>query len=42
MVLVSKYRASGIDTCFWKYRIGGIDIFGIISPITNLHLVEVT
>ena len=35
MVSVSEENVSGIDTHFRKYCIGGIDIFGIVSPITN-------
>ena len=34
MVSVSEENVSGIDTHFRKYRIGGIDTFGIVSPIT--------
>ena len=37
MVLVSEENISGIDTHFRKYRIGGIDTFGIVLPITNLN-----
>ena len=36
MVSVSEEKVSGIDTHFRKYRIGGIDTFGIVSPITYL------
>ena len=32
MVSVSEENVSGIDTHFRKYRIGGIDTFGIVSP----------
>ena len=35
MVSVSEENISGIDTHFRKYRIGGIDTFGIVSPITR-------
>ena len=40
MVSVSEEYISGIDTHFRKYRIGGIDTFGIVSPITsyNYHM----
>ena len=34
MVSVSEENISGIDTHFRKYRIGGIDTIGIVSPIT--------
>ena len=37
MVSVSEENVSGIDTHFRKYRIGGIDTFGIVSPITTKH-----
>ena len=36
MVSVSEENVSGIDTHFRKYRIGGINTFGIVSPITTL------
>ena len=35
-VSVSEEKVSGIDTHFRKYRIGGIDTFGIISPICQI------
>ena len=35
MVSVLEENISGIDTHFKKYRIGGIDTFGIVSPITS-------
>ena len=35
IVSVSEENVSGIDTHFRKYRIGGIDTFGIVSPITT-------
>ena len=35
MVSVSEENVSGIDTHFRKYRIDGIDTFGIILPITR-------
>ena len=37
-VSVSKNRVSGIDTHFLKYHIGGINTFGIVSPITKICL----
>ena len=37
MVSVSEENVSGIDTHFRKYRIGGIDTFGIVSPITSSY-----
>ena len=36
MVSVSEKHVSDIDTHFKKYRIGGIDTFGITSPITTV------
>ena len=38
MVLVSEENISGINTHFRKYHIGGIDTFGIISPITTIYV----
>ena len=35
MVSVSEENISGIDTHFRKYHIGGINTFGIVSPITS-------
>ena len=39
MVSVSEENVSDIDTHFRKYHIGGIDTFGIVSPITSIHTV---
>ena len=38
MVSVSEENISGIDTHFRKYRIGGIDTIGIVSPITRCYM----
>ena len=34
MALILEEKISGIDAHFRKYHIGGIDISGIVSPIT--------
>ena len=39
MVSVSEENVSGIDTHFRRYRIGGIDTFGIVSPITSVEII---
>ena len=35
MVSISEENISGINAHFRKYRIGGVDTFGIILPITR-------